>query len=88
MVNIILSYFHADNIESTVDGYLCDNEGEAIKELTSVMYEIKPDRILKTAESLVDSGKIDEALQHLDTWIDEYNTSGRMFKFSMKEVHL
>lgn len=91
---IVVPFYWANSIDNGVDCIVCTTEAEAITNLIDIMKEFNTgrsdetshDRLLDTAASHVKKSEIDEALQVMDTWLEEHNSGVDTFMYIIKEI--
>lgn len=87
---IVVPFYWADSIDTGIDVLTCTTQEEAITKLIGVMRgrsdEKSQDRLLDTALNHVKQSELNEALQCLDTWCEEYNKSGKFFIYTIKDT--
>ncbi len=89
----LVAFYWANNIDVGLETFCCDTEAEAIIKVLDAMIDLssclsneeKLDGLVNTARAHIQKGEIDEALQCLDTWCEEYNEGGRTFIYTLKE---
>jgi hypothetical protein len=93
---ILVSYYAANNIETNVEGFLCNDMKTAIEGLIEVMKEKDPDgdydlldEALLLVNPVVGDLEIEEAIDSLSEWVVEFNEAyggSKTFAFSIKEA--
>ena len=89
---LVAYYFAVDDVG--MDVFCCDAESDGIVKLTEVMKEFntcradekEQDKLLDTARAHAERSEIDQALQCLDTWCEEFNDCGRSFCYTIKDA--
>ena len=80
----LVAYYFADQIDSAIDTFTCDDEQEGILLLIDAMKNLKNDSILTTARQYAENRQFDAALHCIDTWSEEYNVGGNTFTYTIK----
>lgn len=91
MKHLVAFYWANDDVG--IEVFSCDTEAEAIIKVLDAMLDLSTDLsneeeldgLVNTAKVHIQKGEIDEALQCLDTWCEEYNYGGKTFIYTLKE---
>ncbi len=89
----LAALYWANNVDAGMDVFCCNDEAERILKLCEAMLELSTgrkdefflDSLVKTAKAYTKRYEIDEALQCLDTWREEYNQGRHTFEYTLKD---
>jgi hypothetical protein len=82
---VVLAFNWSTNLDYGIDAFVFDTEAKCITKLVEVMKKFKDDRSLDTALQHAERNEINEALQVLDTWCEEYSSMCGEFTYLIKD---
>lgn len=85
--------FYWANDDVGLETFCCSTEAEAIIKILDAMLDLSTelsneeelDGLERAARAHIEKGEVDEALQCIDTWCEEYNEGGSTFIYTLKE---